>query len=53
MLDPTMLGEVAFDNMVKVLSDHYCLKPSEIVYYITEAETLENQSARLSRKLEL
>ena len=31
MLAPTALGEVDFADMVKVLSDHYCPKPSEIV----------------------
>ena len=33
MLAPTTLGELAFDKMVKVLLDHYCPKPSEIVSY--------------------
>ena len=33
MLAPTTLGELAFDSMVKVLLDHYCPKPSEIVSY--------------------
>ena len=31
MLAPTTLDEVAFSDMVKVLSDHYCPKPLEIV----------------------
>ena len=31
MLAPNKLGEVTFNEMVKVLSDHYSPKPSEIV----------------------
>ena len=31
MLAPTTLDEVAFSDVVKVLSDHYCPKPLEII----------------------
>ena len=56
MLAPKKPGEVAFNEIVKVLSDHY--SPSRprlhlVSNSITEVENLENWSARLSQKLEI
>ena len=58
MLAPNKPVEVAFNEMVKVLSDHYVTVQSRRRLYLvsnstTEVENLVNRSARLSQKLEI